>query len=87
LNHFNGYHGKPMSDQDLIGDNYGDIATIEARLAELEQEKQHLIELGEQLRKAKSTASVPNSLNPEQKITIFSSLFRGRKRPTPLATD
>jgi superfamily II DNA or RNA helicase len=67
-----------MSDQDLVGNNYGDIPTIEARLAELEQEKQQLIELREQLRKAKPTASVPNPLTPEQKITIFSSLFRGR---------
>nr|WP_078487669.1 DEAD/DEAH box helicase [Solemya velesiana gill symbiont] len=67
-----------MSDQDLIGNKYGDIPTIEARLDELEQEKQRLIELREQLRTPKSTASAPNPLTPEQKITIFSCLFRGR---------
>lgn len=67
-----------MSHQDVMGNKYGDISAIEARLAELEREKQQLIDRREQLRKPEPTASVSNFLTPEQKITIFSRLFRGR---------
>jgi superfamily II DNA or RNA helicase len=67
-----------MSDQDVMGNKYGDISAIDARLAELEREKQQLIDRREQLRKPEPTASVSNFLTPEQKITIFSRLFRGR---------
>lgn len=67
-----------MSHQDIIGNKYGDISAIDARLAELEREKQQLIELREKLQNPRPTVSIPNSLTPEQKIAIFSSLFRGR---------
>lgn len=67
-----------MSHQDAMGNKYGDISAIDARLAELEQEKQQLIELRKELRNPRPTVSIPNSLTPEQKIAIFSSLFRGR---------
>ena len=67
-----------MSHQDVMGNKYGDISTIDARLAELEQEKQQLIELRKELRNPRPTVSIPNPLTPEQKIAIFSSLFRGR---------
>ena len=39
LDRCRGYHGEPMSDQNLIGEKYEGLATIEARLAEFEQEK------------------------------------------------
>lgn len=61
-----------------MGNKYGDTSTIDARLAELEQEKQQLIELRKELRNPRPTVSIPNPLTPEQKIAIFSSLFRGR---------
>lgn len=67
-----------MSDQDVLGNKYGDISAIDARLAELEREKQQLIDRREQLRKPEPTASASISLTPEQKVTIFSRLFRGR---------
>lgn len=67
-----------MSDQDAMENKYGDISAIDARLAELEREKQQLIDRREQLRKPEPTASVSNFLTPEQKITIYSRLFRGR---------
>ncbi len=42
-----------MPNQFPIGDKFLDISAIDARLAELEQEKQHLIALREELQKSK----------------------------------
>ena len=59
-------------------EKFRDISAIDARLIELEQEKQGLIALREELLKSKPTPPVSDSFSPEQKITIFRSLFRGR---------
>jgi hypothetical protein len=47
-------------------------------LAELEQEKQQLITLREELKKSKPAPPISDSFSPEQKIAIFRNLFRGR---------
>jgi len=60
------------------GGKFRDVPSIDARLIELEQEKQQLIALKEELQKPKSIPSIPDSFSPEQKIAIFRSLFRGR---------
>ena len=60
------------------GAKFQDIPSIDARLNELEDEKQQLIALKEELQKPKRIPSVPESFSPEQKIAIFRSLFRGR---------
>ena len=67
-----------MPNQYRSGDKFRDISAIDARLAELEQEKQQLIALREKLQKSKPTSSVSDSFSPEQKIAIFRNLFRGR---------
>lgn len=67
-----------MPNQYRSGDKFRNISAIDARLAELEQEKQQLIALREGLQKYKPTPSVSDSFSPEQKITIFRNLFRGR---------
>ncbi len=59
-------------------DTFHDISAIDARLVELEQEKQNLIALKDELQKSKRTSPVSDSLTPEQKISIFRNLFRGR---------
>ncbi|MDT8427248.1 MAG: DEAD/DEAH box helicase family protein [Pseudomonadales bacterium] len=59
-------------------DNFRDISAIDARLTELEQEKQRLIALREELRKPEPTPPVSESFSPAQKVAIFRSLFRGR---------
>jgi len=60
------------------GDKFCDISAIDARLTELEQEKQQLLALREELQKSKPTPPVSDSFSAEQKITIFRSLYRGR---------
>ena len=67
-----------MPNQYCSGDKFRDISAIDSRLAELEQEKQQLIALREELQKSRLTPSVSDSFSPEQKIAIFRSLFRGR---------
>jgi hypothetical protein len=67
-----------MSNQYASGKKFGDISTIDARLTELEQEKQQLMALKEELQKSGPTPPVSDSLSPEQKIAIFRNLFRGR---------
>ncbi len=54
------------------------IAEIDARLAELEEEKKQLLSLKEQLQQSLPIAPDSNSYSPEQKIAIFRGLFRGR---------
>ena len=53
-------------------------AEIDARLAELEQEKKKLLALREQLQHQASNSSGSVLFSPEQKIAIFRGLFRGR---------
>lgn len=60
------------------GAKFRDVPSIDARLNELEEEKQQLIALKEELQKPKRIPSIPESFSPEQKIAIFRSLFRGR---------
>ena len=67
-----------MPDHYYGGDMLRDISAIDTRLAELEQEKQRLIALKEELQKSRPTPPVSDSLSPEQKIEIFRNLFRGR---------
>ena len=57
---------------------FHDISAIDARLTELEQEKQDLIALRKKLQASKPAPPVSDSFSPEQKIAIFRSLFRGR---------
>jgi len=64
-----------MPNQHRSGDKFRDISAIDSRLAELEQEKQQLIALREELQKSRPTPLVPDSFSPEQKIAIFRSLF------------
>jgi hypothetical protein len=67
-----------MPDHYYSGDKLRNISAIDARLAELGQEKQRLIALKEELQKSRPTPPVSDSLSPEQKIAIFRNLFRGR---------
>nr|WP_221628083.1 hypothetical protein [Teredinibacter franksiae] len=61
------YSAKPQS---IIG--------INARLSELEEEKNQLLALREQLQQPSPISPDSNSYTPEQMITIFRGLFRGR---------
>jgi superfamily II DNA or RNA helicase len=67
-----------MPNQYRSGDKFRDINAIDSRLAELEQEKQQLIALREELQKSKPAPPISDSFSPEQKIAIFRKLFRGR---------
>ena len=67
-----------MPDHYYGADKLCDVSAINARLAELEQEKQQLTALREELQKSRPTPTVSDSFSPEQKIAIFRSLFRGR---------
>lgn len=67
-----------MPNQYLSGNKLRDISAIDARLAELKQEKQQLIALREELQNSRTTPPISDSFSPEQKIAIFRSLFRGR---------
>jgi len=67
-----------MPNQRPSGDKIRDISAIDARLTELEQEKQLLIALKEELQKSKPAPPFSGSFSSEQKIAIFRNLFRGR---------
>ncbi len=67
-----------MPDQYPSGEKFRDISAIDAKLAELERERQQLIALREELQASKPTPAVSDTLTPEQKIAIFRGLFRGR---------
>ena len=67
-----------MPDQYRSGDKFHDISAIDARLADLEREKQQLIALRAELQKSKPAPPLSDSFSPEQKIAIFRNLFRGR---------
>jgi len=67
-----------MPNQRPSGDKIRDISAIDARLTELEQEKQQLIAHKEELQKSKPAPPFSDSFSSEQKIAIFRNLFRGR---------
>ena len=67
-----------MPKQQFGREKFRDVSTIDARLTELEHEKQQLISLREKLQQPGLIPSISESLSPEQKISIFRSLFRGR---------
>ena len=62
----------------LKPDRLQSTAEIDARLAELEQEKKQLIALREQLQQPTPNTSDSPLYSPEQKIAIFRGVFRGR---------
>ncbi len=62
----------------LKRENSQSIAEIDARLAELEEQKKRLLTLRRQLQQSPPIAPDSNSYSPEQKIAIFRGLFRGR---------
>lgn len=59
-------------------DKFRDISNIDARLNELEREKQQLIALREELLKSKPIPAVSGSFSTKQKKAIFRGLFHGR---------
>ena len=67
-----------MPDHYYGGDKLCDVSAIDMRLAKLEQEKQQLIVLREELQKSKPAPTVSDPFSPEQKIAIFKNLFLGR---------
>lgn len=62
----------------LKSDSLQSIAQIDAQLAELEQEKNQLLALREQLQQPSPIAPDSKLYTPDQKIAIFRGLFRGR---------
>lgn len=71
---------KPSFSEELRNSNvnFQSVAEVDARLLELEKEKQQLFALREQLHASSPIAPDSNSYSPEQKIAIFRRLFRGR---------
>ena len=67
-----------MPRQELGHIGFENVAEIDARLCELEEEKKLLLSLREQLQQPEPASPVSSSYSPEQKIAIFRSLFRGR---------
>lgn len=68
-----------MHDRKLAGNMFNEVSAIDARLAELDKEKEHLLALKEALQKSQqSVQATSKSLSSDQKIAIFRSLFRGR---------
>ncbi len=67
-----------MPHNKLSGNTFNDISAIDARLAELDKEKQHLLAIKEALKKSQPGTSASESFSPAQKISIFRNLFRGR---------
>jgi len=57
---------------------FNDIAAIDARLTEIDREKEHLLMLKEELQKTQLSTPASVSYSPGQKISIFRSLFQGR---------
>ncbi len=62
----------------LKSDRFQNTTEIDARLAELEQEKKQLLALKKQLQQPSPNTSDSPLYSPEQKIAIFRGLFRGR---------
>lgn len=67
-----------MLKQKLNSEHSKSICEIDTRLAELEEEKKQLLDIRKQLQKSSAIAPESSSYSPEQKISIFRNLFRGR---------
>lgn len=67
-----------MSRYKIRNAGFQNIAEIDVRLLELEEEKKLLLSLKDQLQQSSPVTPVSSSYSPEQKIAIFRSLFRGR---------
>lgn len=67
-----------MPNNKLGGNAFNDISAIDARLAELDKEKEHFLALKEELQKSQPRPATPEAFSPDQKIDIFRNLFRGR---------
>lgn len=67
-----------MPDHNSKLPSYHDLSTIDARLADLEDEKRQLMALREFLEKNQSTDNITQIFTPDQKIALFRKLFRGR---------
>lgn len=55
-----------------------EINTIDSRLARLDVEREQLIQRKKELLSQPNTEHLPAKLGPEQKVSLFQSLFRGR---------
>lgn len=67
-----------MSNKKFSGDVFDNISAIDARLTELDKEKERLLALKEELQKSQPRPCASESFSPDQKIGIFRSLLRGR---------
>lgn len=59
--------------------HFENVATIDARLAEIEYEKRTLLARKEELLRSTPNDDSGSNLTPKQKIAIFRNLFRGRQ--------
>jgi hypothetical protein len=62
-----------------ISENRGELAAIEWRLTELGTEKQKLLKRQRDLLHQQHTQDQNSQLSPEQKVTLFADLFKGRR--------
>ena len=62
----------------LKSDRFESTTEIDARLAQLEQEKKQLLALRELLQQPSPNTSDSPLYSPDQKIALFRGLFRGR---------
>ncbi|TXH96983.1 MAG: DEAD/DEAH box helicase [Rheinheimera sp.] len=67
-----------MKQADFTADPFNSISAIDARLAELENERLSLLARRDALLKARPCTQINSSLSPSEKIAIFRGLFRGR---------
>lgn len=67
-----------MKQPQFAVESFDSVWAIDARLAELENERLSLLARRDALQKAKSNTQINSSLSPSEKIAIFRSLFRGR---------
>ena len=67
-----------MPNDKISGNTFNNISSIDSRLVELDKEREHLLELRDELQRSQLNPPVSESFSPDQKISIFRSLFRGR---------
>jgi hypothetical protein len=68
-----------MSTNQADPKRFDSVATIDARLAEIDHEKRALLARKEALLRLTPTDDSSSNLTPTQKIAIFRNLFRGRQ--------
>ena len=71
--------GSVMSTNQADPKHFESVATIDARLAEIEHEKRTLLARKEALLRSTPNDESGSNLTPKQKIAIFRNLFRGRQ--------